>query len=65
MKAAYAAGSTVSGLKEGIDKAVKHMQKSVPGKCFLPIEQIIKKDPRGPAMRAVGTLLPSPAHGGT
>ena len=54
LKAAYAAGSDVPGLKEAIDKAVAHMQKFAKEDVFY--YKTDNKHPRGPSMRAVGVL---------
>ena len=54
MKAAYAAGSTVSGLKKGIDKAIDHLKSSAKENVFYYRSN--QHNPRGPSMRAVGVL---------
>ena len=54
LKAAYAAGSDVSGLKEAIDKAIAHMQDKATQTGFY--YRLSGKSDRGPAMRAVGVL---------
>ncbi|MCM8532419.1 MAG: hypothetical protein NE330_14745 [Lentisphaeraceae bacterium] len=54
LKAAYAAGSDVSGLPEAIDKAVKHMKETAKESTFY--YRLEGKHPRGPSMRAVGVL---------
>ncbi|MCH2208776.1 MAG: terpene cyclase/mutase family protein [Lentisphaerales bacterium] len=54
LKAAYAAGSTVPGLKEAIDKAIKHMQDFAKENVFYYGSD--KSDPRLPSIRAVCVL---------
>jgi hypothetical protein len=54
LKAAYAAGSDVSGLKEAIDKAIAHMQDKATETGFY--YRLTGNNDRGPSMRAVGVL---------
>ena len=54
LKAAYAAGSEESGLYEAIEKSIKHLKSTATEETFYYRSD--SKNPRGPAMRAVGTL---------
>ncbi|MCH2208774.1 MAG: terpene cyclase/mutase family protein [Lentisphaerales bacterium] len=54
LKAAYAAGSDVPGLKKAIDKAIAHMQEYAKENVFYYKTDV--SNPRGPSMRAVGVL---------
>ena len=54
MKAAYAAGCTVEGLKPAIDKAIAHLHKFAKENEFY--YRTDSKNARGPSMRCVGVL---------
>ena len=54
LKAAYAAGSDAPGLYEAIEKSIKHLKDTCNETTWYYRSN--SKHPRGPAMRAVGTL---------
>ena len=54
LKAAYAAGSDVPGLYEAIEKSIKHLKDTCQETTWYYRSN--SEHPRGPSMRAVGTL---------